>query len=141
MASGTSKTQFMEDKILNYLKGTAITGAPATAYLALFTTAPTDQYTVGTPTGTEMVGNAYARQAITWGAIVQAGAGTGDTLPSSAAITYPASTPAGFTAVAVGIFDALTAGNLLYWNTIASTVVGINGQFTIASGSLTVVED
>lgn len=137
MATGTSKTQYLEDKLLSWAKGTAFPAAPATIYLALFTAAPTDV----AATGTEVSGNAYARQAITWGAITQAAAGTGDSIANSAAVLFPAATPAGYTVVAVGVYDALTVGNLLWYGAITSTPIAISGQFNMPIGNLTIAED
>src|SRR5260221_10682136 len=55
------KSTYLEDKLLNWMKGTAFGAAPATVYVALFTTAPADDGTGGV----EESGGSYARAAIT----------------------------------------------------------------------------
>src|SRR5260221_9159066 len=55
------KSTYLEDKLLNWMKGTAFGAAPATVYVALFTTAPADDNTGGV----EVSGGSYARAAIT----------------------------------------------------------------------------
>jgi len=58
-----SKTDFLENKIINHvLRNTAYT-APATVYAALFTATPGES-----SAGTEVTGGSYARQAATFSA-------------------------------------------------------------------------
>jgi hypothetical protein len=99
------RTTYASDKILNLYRATTFT-APATVYAGLLT-AVTDAE-AGTVTETSYGG--YARQAITFG-VPAANLGGRQTLAS--AITFPAKSDAGSaTIIAVGIFDALTGGNL-----------------------------
>ena len=72
---------------------------------------------------TEVTGGAYARQAVTWGAM-SAGAAT-----NSGALAVPI--PAGVTPQAIGIYDALTVGNLLGWFPIGSTGQYQDGVATV----------
>ena len=99
-----SFTDYLEDKLLKHtFTNTAFT-SPTAVYLGLFTSAPTD-----TGGGTELRGNAYARQAVTF-----AVSGTSPTLATnSSAIEYPTATASWGTLVAVAVFDASTSGNLL----------------------------
>jgi hypothetical protein len=130
------KTNLQEGRVLNWLKGSAFAAAPGTLYLALFTAAPDD-----TGGGTEVSGNAYARQPITFGAIANVANGP-DSMASSALVTYPVATPGAWGAIiAVGLFDALTVGNLIMWATIASVTINANDQLTFPSGNVTVTED
>src|SRR6266550_5704408 len=134
MAQGKSNTQ--EDRVLNWLKGSAFAAAPATLYIGLYTTAPDD-----TGGGVEVAGNAYARQAITFGTITTVAHGP-DSMASNALISFPVATPAGYGAVvAVGLFDALSAGNLIMWATITSVTFNANDQLTFPSGNVTATED
>jgi hypothetical protein len=73
-------------------------------------------------TPTEVSGGSYARQSITWGAAASGARG------ASAQITIPI--PASTTVVAVGVWDALTAGTLQMFNQIGSTA---NGVATVAT--------
>lgn len=134
-----AKTNVFQGQVLEAaLRNVAYT-SPTNVYAALFTTAPTDAYTSGTPTGVEVSGNAYARQVVTFGAP----SGTPRVSVNSGAVTYPAATPSGWgTVVAFGIFDASTGGNLLYWaNLTASKAVAVNDVLQFAIGALTVTEN
>lgn len=111
-----SKSDYLENKLLDHtLKNTAYT-SPAAVYAALFTTIPTDA-----APGTEVSGGSYARQAITFGAAA-AGASA-----NSVAVTFPAASAPWGACVAFAIFDALTVGNMLYW----SELLGPRKVFTV----------
>jgi hypothetical protein len=100
------RTTFTSDKILNLYRGTTFT-APAAVYAGLLT-AVTD---AEAGTVTETTYGAYARQAITFG-VPAASLGGRQTL--AGALTFPAKSDAGSVdIIATGIWDALTAGNLL----------------------------
>jgi hypothetical protein len=112
------------------LQNTAYT-PPATVYVGLYTAAPTDA-----GGGTEVSGNAYARKAVTMGADTN---GVGS---NSAQVLFDAATPSGWgNIVAVGIFDASSAGNLLFWSTISSTAIAANDQAKLDTGTVTVTID
>lgn len=126
------KSDYLENKDLDHNLGTATFTKPTAVYLGLYTAAPTDA-----GGGTEVSGNAYARQAITFAAA------SGGSASNSGAVTFPAATPAQWgTIVAVGIFDAVSAGNLLYWALLSpNQVVGVNGVLNFPIGQITVTED
>ena len=123
-------SDYLEDKVLDHVFGGNAYTAPGTLYVALYTVAPTD-----TGGGTEVTGGSYARQS---GAFTVSG--TNPTQASnSAAIEYPTATANYGTVVAVGIFDALTSGNLLaYANLTASKVVSTGDVFRFNAGDLDV---
>ena len=107
-------SDYLEDKILDAtLKGGTFP-AITTAYLATFTTDPTDA-----GSGTESTWNAnsiaYARQAMTFGTIAN---GVVDT---SAQIQFPAFQGSSHVVGWIGIFDAVTGGNMLYHTNLATT--------------------
>lgn len=131
------KSDLLENEILNrYLKNTTALSPTATVYVALFTAAPTDAYTSGSPTGTECSYSAYVRKAVTWGAVA---AGS---VANSADVLFDAKGDAGtVTIVAFAIMNASTAGDLLYWNTCTSTPLAQSQQAKFAAGNLTVSED
>jgi hypothetical protein len=79
-------------------------------------------------TPTEVSGGSYARQAITFNA---AASGIKD---NSAQITIPI--PAGTTVIAISEYDASTAGNMLAYGGIGSTVKGVAVVDTIANDTL-----
>lgn len=121
-------SNYLENALINAtLRNTAYT-SPTTVYLALYTTDPTDA-----DSGTEVSGNAYARQSITFGAPSN-GVST-----NSAAIEFPQATGSWGTVAYVGIRDASTAGNLLYHTPLdASKTIATGDVFRIAVGSLSV---
>lgn len=126
-------SDYLEDAIRNWFKGTTFPTKGANAYVALFTAAPSDS-----GGGTEVSGNAYARQAIANANWTSGAAGTGS-ITNSALIAFPAATPAGWgTVTHFGIFDALTVGNLLMWNALgASKVVAADDVVQFAIGAIT----
>src|SRR6185312_1433906 len=135
------KSQYLEDQLLNWLKGSAYAAsgaAPTTLYVALFTVAPIDAGTGGT----EVSGNNYARAAITtytgWSAI--SGSGPRQ-ISNSGVVTF--ATPSGSwgTIVAIGIYDALTVGNLLYWSTITSQAIASGVVASFAVGAIVITDD
>lgn len=104
------KTDFLENKIINIVfKNTAYT-PPATVYAALFTATPSD-----TGGGTEVTGGSYARQALTMGT-----ASLGS-ISNTATITF-SSVPTG-TITTLGVYDASTGGNLLYYQALTSNII------------------
>jgi len=130
------KTNLQEDRVLNWLKGTAFAAAPTNVYLGLYTAAPDD-----TGGGTEVSGNAYARQAVTFGAITNVSNGP-DTMTSSGDVLFPVATPAGWgTVIAVGLFDAVSGGNPIMWATITNITINAGQQVDFPIGSITVTED
>jgi hypothetical protein len=133
------KTAYFEKAVINLaLRNTAFS-APATVYVALFTVAPTDAYTQAVPDGTEVSGNGYARQVATF----SAPGGSPSATANDSLITFPAALPSGWGTInAVGIFDALTTGNLIYWNTLtAPKTVGASDIFQFGISALTLSED
>jgi len=121
-------SNYLEDALINAtLRNTAYT-SPTTVYLALYTTDPTDA-----DTGTEVSGNAYARQSITFGAPSN-GVST-----NTAAIEFPQATGSWGTVAYIGIRDASSAGNLLYHTALdASKTIATGDVFRVAIGSLSV---
>jgi hypothetical protein len=121
-------SNYLENALVNAtLRNTTYT-SPATVYLALYTTDPTDA-----DTGTECTGTSYARQSITFGAPSN-GVST-----NSAAIEYPQAGGAWGTITHIGIRDASTAGNLLYHTPLdASKTIATGDVFRVAIGSLSV---
>lgn len=136
-------TNFLENKLLDFLlRGQAlgITGAtaaagtgPANLYIGLFTVAPSE-----TGGGTEVTGGSYARVSVAstlanWAGTQAAGttvasSGTGGTSSNNNAITFPAPTANWGSVVAVGIFDAVSGGNLLWQNTLSQAKTVNNGD-------------
>lgn len=123
-----AKSDYLENKILDHvLKHTAYT-SPTTVYCALFTSNPTDANS-----GTEVTGGSYARQAITFGS---ASSGSSTTTADLVFSGMPAATVTHF-----GIYDASSAGNLLYYGAFTASKTTTSGDtLTITAGNLTVSE-
>jgi hypothetical protein len=121
-------SNFLENALINAtLRNTSYT-SPAAVYLALYTSDPTDA-----DAGTEVSGNAYARQAITFGAP------SNGVTTNSAAIEFPQATGSWGTVAYIGIRDASTAGNLLFHTPLdASKTIATGDVFRVAIGSLSV---
>ena len=121
-------SNYLENALINAtLRNTTYT-SPATVYLGLYTSDPGEGNT-----GTEVSGTSYARQSITFGAPSD-GVST-----NSAAIEFPQAGGSWGTVTHVGILDASTSGNLLYYTALdASKSISTGDVFRIAIGSLSV---
>lgn len=125
-------SNYLENALLDHVTGEAALSQPAALYLALFTDDPTDA-----GTGTEAAWTSYARKAITFGAA------SGGTASSSNAQQFDAvDTGDGpVTITHVGIYDAATAGNLLFHAAISNQALSDGGELQFNSGSVTVSLD
>jgi hypothetical protein len=145
MAGLTTQAQ---NNLLNLMKNVAwpASGAwgvqLATTWVGLFTTAPTTDASASF-TGTEVTGGSYARVSVAssvWSAITG-----GSTAPSqisnSSIITFVTPTASWGTVLAIGIFDAVTAGNLLWWNPITSQAIGTGVVASFAASALVMTMD
>lgn len=121
-------SNYLENALINEtLRGTAFT-AISTPYVALFTTDPTDA-----GTGTEVTGGSYARTAATFGAPSNGASVT------TADITFPTCTAAWGTVGWIGIYDAVSAGNLLYHTPLdTAKTIDTGDIFKISAGNLSV---
>lgn len=121
-------SNYLENALVNVtLRGTAFT-AVSTPYVGLFTSDPTDA-----GTGTEVSGGSYARTAATFGAP------SNGVSVTSADITFPTATASWGTVGWIGIYDASTAGNLLYHTPLdVSKTIDSGDIFKITAGNLSV---
>lgn len=116
----------LETALLNHLLRNISYTSPVTVYLALFTADPTDA-----GTGAEVTGGSYARQAITFNAP------SGGVATNSSQEDY-LNMP-GATVTHLGLFDAATAGVLLFHGPLTeSKVVNAGDTFTVNAGDLSV---
>jgi hypothetical protein len=122
-------TNYLESKLIDHFLGTTTYTKPTTVYVALFTVTPGEA-----GGGTEVTGGSYARQSAAFGA-ASSGATT-----NSANIDF-AGMPAA-TTVAIGIFDAITSGNMLLYGALTTNKTTDAGDtLRIATGSLSVSID
>lgn len=121
-------SDWSEKALLDWLMGGATPTRPTTRYLALFTAAPSDS-----GGGTEMSGGGYARQAVTCDAATS-GAGTCSN-SNAPSFTISGVDPAAFTHV--GVFDAVSGGNLLWHGALTqSKDLGDGDTINFAIGEL-----
>lgn len=121
-------SNYLENALINAtLRNTSYT-SPTTVYVGLYTTDPGEGNT-----GTEVSGGSYARTSVTFGAPSN-GVST-----NSAAVTFPTATGTWGTVTHIGILDASTSGNLLYYTPLdASKSIASGDVFTISAGNLSV---
>ena len=131
-----SKSNFLENELLDHVLGNAAYTAPATLYLALFTVAPTDA-----GAGTEVTGGSYARLSVTNNA-TNFPAASGGAKSNGVAFTFVTATANWGTVVAYAIFDALTLGNMLWWADLTVTkAVNSGDTASFPIGDLDFTED
>jgi hypothetical protein len=142
---GTAQaSDYLENAIIDHLFRTRTFAKPAALYVALFTAAPSDA-----GGGTEVTGGGYARVNLapadanwqaTQGGTSGNSSGTGGQTGNAAIITYPSPSASWGTVTHFGIFDALTAGNLLVWDALTTPRTIANGDPapTFQVGALTI---
>ena len=121
-------SNFLENALINAtLRNTTYT-SPATVYVSLWTSDPTDA-----GSGTEVSGGSYARTAVTFGAP------SNGVTTNSAAVEFPQATASWGTVAYFGINDASSSGNLLYHSPVTtSKAIDTGDIFKFASGSISV---
>jgi hypothetical protein len=127
-------SDYFEAAILNWFRGTTFPAATGSVYASLHTAATADD-----GTGTEVSGNAYARQGITkatgsWSAPAAAG-----NITNSNAVTFPTATGSWGTVTHGALWDAVTAGNMIMHGALgASKAVALNDVFQYAVGAISI---
>ncbi len=121
-------SDYAELKVLDHILGTTAYTHPSTVYLGLAAESLADA-----GSGTELSGNAYARQSMSFAAASSGSAAT------NATITFPTATGSWGTVSHWGIFDASTSGNLIVHGAFsASKAIGTGDILRVNSGDLTV---
>ena len=122
-------SDYLENKLLDHFLGTTAYTMPTLVYIGLYTVVPTDA-----GGGTQVTGGSYARQTAAFSAAASG------TTSNTANIDF-AGMPAA-TTVAIGVFDALTSGNLLLWGTLtANKTTDAGDTLRIATGDLDISID
>ena len=117
-------SNYLENKILN---DNLANGTP---YVSLHTAAVTDA-----GTGAEVSGGGYARQLASF----PTATGDSGSVSTDADISYPTATASFGTVTHIGIWDAVTGGNLLFHSALdSSKTIDTGDIFRISSGNLTV---
>ncbi len=133
------KSNYLEGQFLNLAFRTQVAWKPTAIYVALLTAAPTDA-----GGGTEVTGGSYARvQVNQLDANWTAPAGTPRSINNVNAITFPAPTASWGSVTHFAVYDATTAGNLLYWAILTTPKTINNGDAapSFTAGSLVITED
>ena len=127
-----SLTDFAENKLLNLtLKNTAWTVASGSTYLGLMTAAPNENGT----TNNEVSAAWYARKQPTSGWNVATTTG----ITNNGASTWSSVTGSSVTVSHVGLFDALSGGNLLWYIALTSPkLFGVGGTPNIGNALLNI---
>jgi len=125
----SAMSDFLENKIIDQLFRGQAAPTTTTLHVGLLTAAPSDS-----GGGTEVTGGSYARVAVTsslanWAGTQSAGStvastGSGGQTSNNAAITFPTPSANWGAVTHFGIYDAASAGNLLFWGalTISKTI-------------------
>ena len=121
-------SNYLENALINaVLRNTTYT-SPATVYVSLWTSDPTDA-----GSGNEVSGGSYARTSVTFGSP------SNGVTSNDADVSFPQATASWGTVGWIGLNDASTSGNLLFHTPLdTSKTIDSGDIFKIASGSLTV---
>ena len=121
-------SDYLEQKILDYVLRNTADWAPAAVYLALHTADPADD-----ESGAEVSGGSYARQLCAFDAAHATGGNTANTAVESFTV-MPACT-----VTHVGVHDASTGGNLLFHTAVAVEKPVLAGDtISVAAGAVTI---
>jgi len=134
-----SKSNYLENKLLDHALGTTAFTQPTNQYLALHTANPTDDATATTELSNEAAANrtGYARAAIDFNA---ASNGTAQGPDAVIEFTNSHASSAWTQVTHFGIWDALSGNNLLYYGLLTNPKTiqaGDTLRFTVNSISIT----
>lgn len=124
-------SDYAEKLLLDWLMTNGSATRPTNWYVALYTAAPNDA-----GGGTEVSGNGYSRQSVTFAAATS-GAGT---TSNTGDVVFTAAGGSWGTITHIGIFDASTAGNLLWHGALTASKTVADGdtlQFSTGNIDLT----
>lgn len=132
-AQAGSFTDYLENKLVDWMIRGQVYAPPASLYIGLDTASCTEA-----GGGTEATGGSYARVAVTsslanWAGTQAAGSttastGTSGTTSNNAAITYPTPTAAWGQVVSFRVWDAASAGNALICQALTTPKTINNGD-------------
>jgi hypothetical protein len=121
-----------EALLLDWLMTNGSATRPTAWYVGLYTAAPSDS-----GGGTEVSGNGYAREAVTFAAATSPGGTTSNT----GAVSFTASGGDWGTITHIGIHDAVSGGNLLWHGAMTASKTVADGdtlEFSIGNIDLTI---
>jgi len=125
----SAASDYLEDKLLDHVLGNTAFTQPSAVYVGLHTGSPGD----ADDGANEISGNGYARQSASFAASSSGSCST------DATITFPAATGTWGTISHVSLYDASSAGNLLFHGAVTTSKTIESGDtFQISSGNLTI---
>jgi hypothetical protein len=131
-----SKSNYLENIMLDGVLGGPDYTRPATVYIALYTATPSD-----TGGGTECTGGSYARASVTNNATNWPAAASG-AKANGTEIIFTTATGNWGTVVAFSIMDDPTAGNFLYWGDVTpNKAINTGDTAKFAVGDIDITED
>lgn len=132
----SAKSDYLENKVLDLVLGGNSFTPPSTVYVALYTAAPNDA-----GGGTEVSGSGYVRKDVANNSTNWPNASNG-TKSNGVAIEFATASGGDWgTVTHFALFDAASAGNMLYYGALTSSKTVNNGdQARFATGALTVTE-
>lgn len=144
-AQAQAMTDYLENKIIDWLFRGQSYSPPATIYVGLLTGACSDS-----SGGTEVSGGSYARVGVSsslanWAGTqsassTSASSGTGGQTSNNAAISFPSPTANWGTITHFALYDASTSGNMLICKDLTASKTVNNGDAapSFSAGALTV---
>jgi hypothetical protein len=127
----SAATDFTEALALNWLLTSNTATRPTAWYVGLFTSATSDA-----GGGTEVSGNGYSRQAVSFTVATVSGTTKAG---NSATITFPTATATWGTISYIAIFNASSGGNMLFHGPVVTNkLIETDDSFQITAGNLTV---
>jgi hypothetical protein len=127
MATIGPLSTYLENSLINHLLRNTSFASPSPVYVALYTVSPTE-----TRAGIEVSGNGYARQTAAFTV-------SGSYASNTSLLTFPEATGNWGTVIGVGIMDASTAGNMLFWGDIDNaTTINAGESYIINVGMLNI---
>ena len=128
-------SDYLENKLLDHSLGTASFTSPGTVYVGLHTGSPLDN-DLG---ANEVSGGSYVRKSA---AFSPAGTLIAGSASTNATITFDAATANWGTITHISLYDASTAGNLLFHGAVTtSKTIETGDTFQISTGNLTISLD
>ena len=140
-----SMTDVYEKRVLDLIfrntsaSATTPMGLDATnVWIGLYTATPSD-----TGGGTEVTGGSYARVAVArTGAGFAAATGVAATTNNSGTVTFPTASANWGTVTQFGIFDAASAGNVIYWGDLTNSKTVASGDtVSFAAATISITQD
>lgn len=136
-------SDYLENKLVDLIFRGQAFAAPANLHIGLLTAAPSDA-----GGGTEVAGGSYARVSVAgslanWagtqaGGSTAASSGTGGTTSNNGAINFATPSAGWGTVTHVGVYDAASGGNLLWYAPLGvSKTINAGDTVSFPAGSLT----